>query len=386
MLRWALTAAVALAPSMAFAATPWKGLIGNLINREALSGGDLTLSEKHGPWMIMAASFHGPTAADSAEELARELRTKHRLKAFVHEQQTELDQDLPVGLDQYGNPQRFKYANSDDGVVQGAVVLVGHFETVDSAEAQRKLNRIKFDVRPECLDSNPEVKRNLAFAGLRNSVRRVLPKDHEHQAKGPLGHAFITTNPLLPSEYFAPKGVDRFVERMNRNVEHCLLDADGTYTVKVATFRGLSAIGDRALEKAAADDGSESQLARAFQKANQLVIALRARGWDAYEFHDREESIVTIGAFEDAREVAEGVYAPTTTEALRAVRTFSASRSQYNADAGGRAESVRRRFAGPQYSAEDADRHLWRPTGRGDEGGRPHSLRRAARGDTRAEA
>ena len=281
MKRWALVAVVSLASPSAFAAGPFNGIVGSLFNRKAAESGDLQLTEKHGPWMIMAASFHGVDADESAEELAQELRTRYKLKAFVHEQQTELDQDLPVGLDQYGNPRRFKYANEDDGVVEGAVVLVGHFDAVDAPSAQRQLEKVKYEVRPQCLENNPEVTRSLAFAGLRNSVRRVLPSNHEHQAKGPLGHAFITTNPMLPNEYFAPQGVDRFVERMNRDVENSVLDIDEQFTVRVATFRGLSTIGDDV-----SDELGGSRLAQAAESAHLLVEALRARGWEAYEFHD----------------------------------------------------------------------------------------------------
>lgn len=333
MMRWALAAVVCLAPTPAFAAAPLKGLLGSLINKNALSGEDLALTEKHGPWMIMAASFHGEGAEESAEELALELRRRYHLKAFVHQQETKLDQDLPVGLDQYGNPKQFKYASAGDGVIAGAVVLVGHFEAVDSSAAQRQLEKVKYEVHPDCLNGPSETRDRLSFFGMRNSLRKVLPENHEIQAKGPLGHAFITTNPLLPNEYFAPQGVDKFVERMNRDVEHSLLDLESRFTVRVATFRGLSAIGDRALEEAASDDGSNSQLAKAAEKAHELVEALRARGWEAYEFHDRDESIVAIGGFDDAKEVALGRYAPTTSDALRTVQTFSATRSQYNADA-----------------------------------------------------
>jgi len=34
--------------------------------------------------------------------------------------------------------------------------------------------------------------------------------------KGPLGKAFVTSNPLLPAEYFVPKGIDQFVVSMNK--------------------------------------------------------------------------------------------------------------------------------------------------------------------------
>ena len=42
---------------------------------------------------------------------------------------------------------------------------------------------------------------------------------------GPLAHAFITRNPLLPEDYFTPKnGVDELVLKINKNVPHSLLD------------------------------------------------------------------------------------------------------------------------------------------------------------------
>ena len=42
----------------------------------------------------------------------------------------------------------------------------------------------------------------------------------------------------------------------------------------------------------------ESQLAKAAEKAHQLTEALRMKGWEAYEFHDRYASIVTVGSFD----------------------------------------------------------------------------------------
>lgn len=326
-----LALTIAMLPGSVWAANPLSGLLRNVFNPSPASARDLALQEKHGPWLVMAASFNGPGAQASAEELALELRGRYRMDAYVHAQGIELDQDLPVGVDQYGQPRKFKYANVEGGAIEGAVVLVGHFDAVDSPKAQRQRDRIKYEVHPECLTNSPQAKQSLALAALRSMHRKFLPDDHENQSKGPLGHAFVVPNPLLPTEYFAPQGVDKFVERMNRDVEYSLLDAPGEYTVRVATFRGLSKIGDR--DDSGRDDESESQLAKAAEKAHLLVEALRARGWEAYEFHDRDESLVTIGAFDDAKEYAEGRFAPSTPDAVRAIRTFAATQSQYNVQA-----------------------------------------------------
>ena len=53
---------------------------------------------------------------------------------------------------------------------------------------------------------------------------------------------FLTTNPLLPRDYFVPKGLDKFVVDMNKGVKHSLLDCKGQYSVKVATFTGQNVL------------------------------------------------------------------------------------------------------------------------------------------------
>ena len=42
----------------------------------------------------------------------------------------------------------------------------------------------------------------------------------------------------------------------------------------------------------------KSRLTQAAEKAHSLTVALRERGVEAYEFHDRHESIVTVGGFD----------------------------------------------------------------------------------------
>ena len=42
----------------------------------------------------------------------------------------------------------------------------------------------------------------------------------------------------------------------------------------------------------------DSQLAEAALRAHELTEALRIKGYEAYEFHDRYASIVTVGSFD----------------------------------------------------------------------------------------
>jgi hypothetical protein len=82
-----------------------------------------------------------------------------------------------------------------------------------------------------------------------------------------------------------------------------------------------------------ADDGapkarfakSNDPLVIAGENAHKLTVALRSVGWEAYEFHDRSESYVTVGSFDQMQDQGDGRYAPATREAQIIVNTFGAS-------------------------------------------------------------
>jgi len=107
--------------------------------------------------------------------------------------------------------------------------------------------------------------------------------------------AFMIPNPLLPSEYFNRPQLDSFVIEMNADVDHSLLDCPSRYSIRVATFTGAGGF-DQAAMDAAQDDGAESRLIQAAEKAHRLTEALRRQGWQAWEFHDRESSVVCVGS------------------------------------------------------------------------------------------
>ncbi len=146
------------------------------------------------------------------------------------------------------------------------------------------------------------------MAGLRSlqaEVTKYLPKYIESRKQtGPLAHAFIAPNPLLPEEYLASKGgLDDMVVKMNKNVEHSLLKCPGKYTVQVAHFTGEVIIDQNEsapIETVAQGrpESTKQSLAEAAQKAHVLTEALRIDGYEAYEFHDRNASVVTVGHFD----------------------------------------------------------------------------------------
>ncbi len=278
-----------------------------LTDARPASDGEFALTQENGPWLIVAASFSGQGAERQATELARELRSRYRLKSYLHEMNFKLeDESLGRGLDEYGGSVRLRYQRGDQ--LRELAVLVGDFTSIDDPEAQQTLDRIK-TLQPDALNVDPNTSAQ-SMAQVRQADDSLLEKLGRRK-RGPMGQAFLSRNPRLPREYFVPKGVDPFVAKMNQGVEHSLLDCPGAYTVKVATFRGKTILQTSATSGEAAEEKKRSfwsrrkkddhnPLIEAAENAHLLTAELRAHGYEAYEFHDRNESIVTIGSFAQA--------------------------------------------------------------------------------------
>jgi hypothetical protein len=207
----------------------------------------------------------------------------------------EFGQTNGLGVDRYGGPVRMRYQRGEDTREIG--VLVGNYPAVDDPDAQETLKRVKY-MRPETLELQEGKKTNSTLAGLRYIQKQILPSNSEKRNRGTMSHAFITTNPVLPKEFFAAKGLDPFVAKMNEDVEFSLLKCPGKYTVQVAHFTGRVIIDQKEIH--AVQSGGKSlgsKLAEAADKAHRMTTALRRKGYEAYEFHDRAASIVTIGSF-----------------------------------------------------------------------------------------
>ena len=276
------------------AATPWSRLV-PLRRIESDPEKEYPLSENNGPWMIMATTFSGDGAQEQARELVHELRKRYRLPAYTY--QKKFDYTKPVegrGLDRYGEPLKMRFQKDD--AINEIAVLVGDYTSVHDPEAQKVLKRIKH-LEPAALDVKENKSTSQSLAALRTIQKKLLPEGSDRKKKGPMGHAFVVTNPLLPQDYYVPKGVDKLVLEMNRGVKYSLLDCPERYTVKVATFTGNVVIDQKVIEKVESGASMGSRLADAADKAHRLTMALREKEYEAYEFHDRYSSIVTVGSF-----------------------------------------------------------------------------------------
>lgn len=295
-------------------------------------GGELALTQDNGPWLIVASSFSGDGAEEQARALAEELRSKFRMAAYVHEMSFKFGDDNPgQGMDNYGAPTKRHYRRGDQA--REIAVLVGNFPSIDDPEGQQMLARIK-SLQPDALNVDADQTAQ-SMAKVRQFEEALKEKlGSKSKKRGPMGQAFFTRNPILPREYFVPKGVDAFVAKMNEGVEHSLLDCPGRQTIQVATFRGKTILQSSAEEPASKSffggkkHEDRNPLVEAAENAHLLTKELRDHGWDAYEFHDRTESIVTIGSFDaltqtlpDGRTVA---VTPIPPQAQKIIQTFDA--------------------------------------------------------------
>jgi hypothetical protein len=287
------------------------------------------LAENDGPWLVLATTFRGQTAREDARGLVHELRSRNKLRAYTHEKAFDYrGEQRGMGLNPDGTPKRMRYAQAAE--VLEVAVLVGDFASFEDPRGQKALQAVK-QLRPETLGG----------AGAKSRlVADFLQANQQHAraaaAKPPMHAAMLIPNPLLPADYFARQEVDEFVLAMNADVAHSLLDCSGRYTVRVATFTGAGTFDTGTAGGGSSSGGlvdvnrfvaalkgsgwkdpqlkglePESRLVEAADNAHRLTEALRRAGWQAWEFHDRDSSIVCVGAVDQlAVPGAEGAPVP----------------------------------------------------------------------------
>jgi hypothetical protein len=269
------------------AATPWQKLL-PFKKIDADANKSYPVTESNGPWMILAMVFHGGDAERQARQLAFELRKKFKLEAYTHVQVFDYTKyGRAWGVNADGSPSVAWRAHEDD--VKQVAVMVGNFSSLDDDRATETLKKIK-TIEPASLKTDG-AKSSQVFADLRQIA-------HARKRKGPMGSAFVATNPLLPPEYFNSSGIDKLVLEMNKEVPHSLLNCPGKFTVKVATFTGTAVIDQRKIHDVKLGKKMNHTLEEAAENAHHLTESLRRQGFEAYEYHDRGQSIVTVGSFE----------------------------------------------------------------------------------------
>jgi hypothetical protein len=283
----------------------------SMFKRKPVSSNGFQLSADQGPWMILAASLSGDDAQTKADALARELQQNLKVECYVLDKTFDLSSMLKTDRHQTvdivsGNVESRRVRMANQNSERVCAVLVGNFASLEDPTIKELLQTIR-TAQPEALagkdaadtkDPSKAESSNWLVA----SARRVIwaRTDREsNKSKGPMGAAFVTRNPLLPDDFFQAPKVDDFVVELNKSVEHSLLKCPKRFTVRVASFQG-TAVTDFGTGGAASTPKKLSDnLDIAADQANKLTLALRAKGVEAYQFHDQYASYVTIGSFDE---------------------------------------------------------------------------------------
>lgn len=289
------------------AAPPW-GALFPFQRVEADAKKDYVLTEAEGPWLILCTTFSGEYAATDAKNLVLELRRDFQLEAYTHIQRYDFTQpETGLGLSRastVGNlkPKRMRYQQNVQR--EEIAVMVGSFQSVEDPSLQSTLDKVK-RAKPKCLTVKDATETSMSYASYRMQLTQAVSKAQQKagaaaNVPGPMGIAFATPNPLIPKEAIAGPGSDKMVIDMNQEVEHSLLKCPKKYTVRIATFRGRSTIDQREIHDTLRSGKAVTvdRLTKAADDANRMTTWLRKQGIEAYEFHDRGESIVTVGSFD----------------------------------------------------------------------------------------
>lgn len=258
---------------------------------DATKGRRYELGKKHGPWMIMVASLSKPpaerqkkdglSAQDAADLLVYELRTRgipaytFKLDSIKGELHTE---------DRQGRQARRLFRAQEGGVC----VLAGNYKSLTNKVAQNTLKWIK--------SYKPKLWNNRAY---------YLSTPGQ---RGPLSGAFLTINPALSPEEVARKKRDPMLLRLNGSDEFSVLRNPGKYTLVVGTFAGRSQTGfgddyDSVYKNFRVKGTLDDAANKAWKVSKLLRDGLfqgqsQGRKFEAYVFHDRYKSMVTIGSFD----------------------------------------------------------------------------------------
>ncbi|MGB7346124.1 MAG: hypothetical protein WBD20_18040 [Pirellulaceae bacterium] len=284
------------------------------------------LTEEDGPWLILGTTFVGEDAKSRAEKSAEQIRRELNLPAFIYREKFDFNGRVQGGA---AGSRPMRFANAYE--YEAYAVLIGEYATIKDGNVETDLKAIKslqLEVYTDPNEVRAETNAETPATTLKAFSQKLF-QSRKGRTKGPMANAFVTRNPMLPEEYFSAPEVDMFVRQLNDGKEFGefnLLACDGKYTVVVCTFEGLGTIVDGRKEKDFVP--SSKRMDKFATDARKMVLKLRSDGEEAYQFHDRYRSLVTVGSFESlGRELPGGGF-EYTPEIRRLMQKYSAFNSQ----------------------------------------------------------
>lgn len=319
------------------------------------------LTNREGPWLIHIGSFRGDEAYDFALRFAEETRSKHKLLTFIfsmHEADAIRDREelRKRQLEMIGSD---KVAGSDEKiklrtvrVIKEYSVFVGNFSDMEKARVEAE--RIKDFPPPTSIPTFGIYFNNAPTARLREDPNRgtasnlfrmksdVVMEEGKRLAQtqgNPYAQAFVAKNPLafktnaavVQNNPNAPVPMDPTWKALNEREQYSIFTCPKNWTLVVAQFSPPSEVSSTSRNSVVQTGYRTSNkelgkgLEDAARTARQLADILRdgGKGYDAYVFHTREYSLVTVGAFESR-------YDPKMEQAWTILKDFAASQSNTN--------------------------------------------------------
>lgn len=269
---------------------------------DATKGRDYPISRDHGPWMIMVASLSEPpeqrrkegiTPDSAAAELVYALR-KIGIPAYAY-RRGEVQEEIQAAS-RTGRTAKAHFRAQKESVC----VLAGNYKGIEDTVAQKTLAYIK----------------GLTFEKLnlqsweQDGVFRATPGQ-----PGPFSGAFLAVNPLLSLEEIAARRKDPLLLKLNAGGDNSIMENKGKYTLVVASFKGRhqAQVGESGYRQALDSFQISGTLDNAAERAWKVARILRdgpqegtqkGRRFEAFVFHDRYQSVVTIGSFSSPQDPA----------------------------------------------------------------------------------
>lgn len=259
----------------------------------------LPLPDNAKPWMICAATFIGPGGAEQANQVARELRDRHHLTAYIYNRADEERQKQweewqarqkkypTVRIKWRGYRVSDQYAVLIDGFkdFDSATAYLPHVKALPLTQPSRDPGKSPFDT---VVIEQPDFEKK----------RFVTHRENMHS------FAMVVRNPKSVSQQPNRPRFDPILKKLNAGVPHCLLDNPKRYSLLVKEYAGLHMIqsqsGLSAFLTTLGMGDKGSTLDAAAMQAGELVRFLRTPqlGFEAYVLHARQSSKVYVGGFD----------------------------------------------------------------------------------------
>jgi hypothetical protein len=271
------------------------------------------LTKNNGPFMVLAYTFRGPDAARYAQALAIELRSKHRLPAYVfslriHPGHGNIRNVPPTAPDEIQSdesvtpPARFR-------IYDEAAVLVGDCKSID--ESEKVLHEVK-KIHSDVVDGLPSIfawRKGKGLSRATLTTNPMVPTQKLYSAQGD-SHAMVVkpgqvVDPsILTAGFERAEKPDPLLKRMNAS-PNSVYKCPGPYTLQVAEFAGRTSIDPNDPLKRNDSLLRNGKLAAAADQAETLANSLTKlktldKRYKPYVFHDRYASRVYLGAFQSA--------------------------------------------------------------------------------------